>query len=196
MRILHLSDTHGMHHRLKDLPPADIIVHSGDGSEEGEMDEILDFLDWFFNLDYKHKIFVAGNQDLSLDGGNIENLPKDCHYLHHSGVEIEGIKFWGVPYFLSDELEGSFQLIMNPIPDETDILISHRPPLGILDFEDGNHVGCYTLYKSAMNVCPRYHLFGHVHAGYGIKSSKYTTFINASLLRDDEIKNKPILFEF
>lgn len=30
MKILHLSDTHGCHHRLRDLPEADVMVHSGD----------------------------------------------------------------------------------------------------------------------------------------------------------------------
>ena len=30
MKILHLSDTHGLHRKIKDLPNADVIVHSGD----------------------------------------------------------------------------------------------------------------------------------------------------------------------
>ena len=30
MKILHLSDTHGRHGSLKDLPEADVLVHSGD----------------------------------------------------------------------------------------------------------------------------------------------------------------------
>lgn len=93
MIILHISDTHGKHHQLKDLPPADIIIHSGDGTEDGENEEMLEFLNWFFALDYKYKIFVAGNHDISLDGGKLENIPEHCYYLHHSGVEIEGVKF-------------------------------------------------------------------------------------------------------
>lgn len=27
MKILHLSDTHGLHHQIHDLPEADVIVH-------------------------------------------------------------------------------------------------------------------------------------------------------------------------
>ena len=196
MIILHISDTHGKHHQLKDLPPADIIIHSGDGTEDGENEEMLEFLNWFFALDYKYKIFVAGNHDISLDGGKLENIPEHCYYLHHSGVEIEGVKFWGVPHFFFDELDGSTELVLNPIAVDTDILISHRPPLYILDFEDGNHFGCYTLYRSVMNICPRYHLFGHVHASYGIEKSRHTTFINASLFCNDVIKNKPVLIQF
>ena len=30
MKILHISDTHGRHEELTNLPNADIVVHSGD----------------------------------------------------------------------------------------------------------------------------------------------------------------------
>ena len=59
MRILHLSDTHGIHHRIKDMPEADVIVHSGDISNNGTEDEVLDFLNWMIELPYPHKIFVT-----------------------------------------------------------------------------------------------------------------------------------------
>ena len=42
MTILHLSDTHNKHHLLKDLPEADIIIHSGDVSFAGSEDEVTD----------------------------------------------------------------------------------------------------------------------------------------------------------
>ena len=64
MRILHLSDTHGLHRKIKDLPIADVIIHSGDISHNGTEDEVLDFLNWFIELPYQHKIFVTGNHDL------------------------------------------------------------------------------------------------------------------------------------
>ena len=50
MKILHLSDTHGAHHRLRNLPEADIMVHSGDFCMVGEEREALDFLNWFCSL--------------------------------------------------------------------------------------------------------------------------------------------------
>ena len=58
MTILHLSDTHNQHRQLKNLPQADLIIHSGDASENGTESEILDFLDWFCELDYQHKMLV------------------------------------------------------------------------------------------------------------------------------------------
>jgi len=195
MKILHLSDTHSKHHLLKYLPPADIIVHSGDVSEDGTESEVLDFLEWFCDLDYKYKIFVAGNHDLCLDGEQIEGLPDNCFYLCNSGVEIEGIKFWGIPYFLSNELNNDTSELMAKIPKETDILITHRPPYGILDFEENNHFGCFNLQQFVPKIRPKYHLFGHVHAGYGIEKSQHTTFVNTSLIRKNKIENKPFLFE-
>ena len=68
MRILHISDTHNSHKLLENLPNADIIIHSGDVSFSGSDNEVLDFLNWFCDLDYANKIFVAGNHDDCLYG--------------------------------------------------------------------------------------------------------------------------------
>ena len=165
MRILHISDTHSKHNLLQNLPKADVIVHSGDASFSGSDSEMLDFLNWFCDLDYLYKIFVAGNHDDCLYGEQIEGLPENCHYLYHSGVEIEDIKFWGVPLFVGDSLkEGHTKQIMAQIPDNTDVLISHSPPYGILDFDDNINYGCRDLLKAIERINPRYHLFGHIHA--------------------------------
>lgn len=195
MKILHLSDTHGKHHLLDILPKADIIVHSGDVSEDGTESEVLDFLNWFCDLDYQYKIFVAGNHDFCLDGEQIEGLPENCYYLCNSGVEISGVYFWGVPYFLSNELNGTTEQLMLKIPNEIHVLITHQPSYGILDFEENNNFGCIHLLQAVQKIRPKYHLFGHVHAGYGIQKSKHTTFVNSSLVRKNKIVNKPFLLE-
>ena len=44
MKILHLSDTHNCHHRLRDLPEADVVVHSGDFCMVGTEQEVYGFL--------------------------------------------------------------------------------------------------------------------------------------------------------
>ena len=195
MKIIHLSDTHGKRHSLKDLPKADIIVHSGDISEDGTESEVLDFLHWFCALDYRYKIFVAGNHDICLENVQEIELPPNCYYLRNSGIEIEGVKFWGVPYFTSDESAGNKIQQIAEIPMNTDILITHRPPYGILDFDDGHNFGCVDLLQDVLKIRPKYHLFGHVHAGYGIEKSQYTTFVNASLVRKNKIANEPFWLE-
>ena len=67
MKILQISDTHNKHQILTNLPTADVIVHCGDFTEQGTEEEVLDFLNWFIELPYKHKIFVTGNHDLCPD---------------------------------------------------------------------------------------------------------------------------------
>ena len=195
MKVLHISDTHGKHRLFQNLPPADIIVHSGDMSEDGKENEVLDFLEWFCDLDYLCKIFVAGNHDLCLDGGQIEGLPDNCFYLCNSGIEFNGIKFWGIPYFISNELNGDTAQLTYKIPQKTDILITHIPPYGILDFEGNTHFGCLDLQQFVLKIRPKYHLFGHIHSGYGIEKTQYTTFSNASLIRKNSIENNPFLLE-
>ena len=66
LKILHMSDTHGVHRRLRNLPEADILVHSGDFTMSGSEAETLDFLEWVCDLPYRHKVLVAGNHDACL----------------------------------------------------------------------------------------------------------------------------------
>jgi Icc-related predicted phosphoesterase len=197
MRILHISDTHSSHNLLENLPKADIIVHSGDASFAGSENEVLDFMNWFCDLDYPHKIFIAGNHDDCLYGEQIEGLPDNCHYLCHSGIEIEEIKFWGVPLFIGDTLkDGRTAYLMKQIPENTDVLISHSPPYGILDFDDNIHYGCSDLLEVIERITPRYHLFGHIHANHGIKKIKQTTYVNSAIMNEEyKFINKPTLLE-
>ena len=163
MKILHISDTHGKHQILKDLPNADVIVHTGDITEDGTEEEVKDFIEWFSGLSYAHKIFIEGNHDNCLYGANIEGLPDNVHYLCNDSITIDGIKFYGVPMFLQDDLDGNFPELFGRISADTDVLLTHQPPLGILDEQDGINYGDYTLYKRVMDVRPKYHLFGHLH---------------------------------
>lgn len=197
MRILHISDTHSKHNLLQNLPKADVIVHSGDASFSGSDSEMLDFLNWFCDLDYLYKIFVAGNHDDCLYGEQIEGLPDNCHYLCNSGIEIEGIQFWGVPLFVGNALKnGHTKQVMEKIPQNIDILISHRPPYGILDFDNFINYGCQDLLKAVKRINPRYHLFGHIHAHNGIQKIGETTFVNSSIMNAKyELANNPTLLE-
>ena len=201
MRLLHLSDTHNLHRQLNNLPPADIIVHSGDISMAGTGKEVMDFIDWFTSLDYKYKIFIAGNHDFCLEGKNVkiiqQFLPENCYYLYNSGVTIEGCKFWGIPFFFSDDVSGEYANIIAQIPTDTNVLITHRPPLGILDNVGNVSFGCPDLLRRVLDIRPYYHIFGHIHDAYGIEKSKHTIFVNAALLDEDyQLIHQPIIFNF
>ena len=185
MKILHLSDTHNCHHRLRDLPEADMIVHSGDFCMAGTEQEAIDFLNWFCDLPYKHKIFICGNHDECLYGANIEGLDSNVHFLCNSGVEIEGIKFYGIPMFLSDCVTERQSQNYAKIPDDTDVLITHSPAYGVLDYDDNIHYGSEELLEKITTLKLKAHLFGHIHAQHGVSMLNGTFFSNGAIMNSD-----------
>lgn len=196
MRILHLSDTHGCHPRLRNLPEADVVVHSGDFCMVGSEQEAIDFMDWFCDLPYRHKIFICGNHDDCLYGANIGGLDDNVHYLCNFGIEIEGLKFYGVPMFMGDCVTDRQNLNYDKIPIDTDVLITHTPAYGILDFDDSINYGSEVLLQAVTNVNPRIHLFGHIHKQHGITSIGTTTFSNGAIMNEDySILNHPNVIE-
>ena len=182
LSILHLSDTHSQHRQLTKLPDADVIVHSGDFTMAGTEREVFDFINWFCDLPYRHKIFIAGNHDDCLYGAELSGLDDNCHYLCNSGINIEGIKFYGVPMFMEDDMTRKYKEYLSGIPDDTDVLVTHQPPAGILDYDGHRHYGSLELFEKIQIVCPRLHLFGHIHSVFGTSLSNGTIFSNAALV--------------
>lgn len=196
MHILHLSDTHGQHHKLSKLPNADIIIHSGDVSFAGSEDEVEDFIQWFCELPHKYKVFIAGNHDNYLYEHSIGELPKNCFYLCNSQVEIEGITLYGLPLFLEEVMSGHYDENIQKIPSNIAVLITHQPPYSILDRSAGVHYGSAQLLEKVMEIKPKYHLFGHVHDAYGVYQKGKTTFINSGLLNTNyDLVYEPQLVE-
>ena len=186
MKILQISDTHNRHRQLTNLPEADVIVHCGDFADNGTEEEVLDFLNWYIDLPYKYKIFVTGNHDLCLwDAKDIEDLPDNVFFLQDRGVTIEGVKFFGIAYNHSERL----------IPEGTDIVITHEPPIMILDESVGTHWGNVPLFKRIIEVRPRYHLFGHAHESCGTLKQDDIIFSNGAILDDFyHISHQPKVF--
>ena len=190
MKVIVISDTHGHHEKL-DMPQGEMLIHCGDITLNGTKSETIDFLDWFVERDYRYKILIAGNHDYFLEEnpGFFDNLySNEFYYLFDSGVEIEGIKFWGSPYTpeyknmafnlqRGDKLQKHWQ----KIPENIDVLITHGPPQGILDKTvDGENVGCNALRNKVLEIKPLFHLFGHVHEAAGTMKNSNTLFANAS----------------
>lgn len=182
MKILHLSDTHACHHRLRVLPEADVVVHSGDFTMNGSNEEAIDFMNWFCDLPYSHKIFICGNHDDCLYGANIDGLDSNVHYLCNSGIEIEGVKFYGVPMFMRDCISERQSYNYRQIPSSTDVLITHAPPFGILDYDDNINYGSEELLSIVSAINPRLNLFGHIHRQHGITTQGQTIFSNGAML--------------
>ena len=182
MRILHISDTHGCHRRMGELPDADVLVHSGDFTMNGSVQEAIDFLNWFCDLPHKHKIFICGNHDECLYGANINGLDANVHYLCNSGIEIDGVKFYGVPMFMTDCVSDRQVKNIAKISIDTDVLITHAPAYGILDFDDNINYGSEELLERMSVVNPKAHLFGHIHAQHGITTINSTIHSNGAIM--------------
>lgn len=204
MRLVVISDTHGMYDQLS-LPEGDVLIHCGDILPRGSLSDLEEFNDWLVKQPYKHKIIIAGNHDRCFQNHKEKALKliPSAIYLEDSYTIIEGIKFHGSPwtpifynwYFMLDQNERAqkWQLI----DKDTDVLITHGPPFSILDeVLEGDHVGCPELLKRVKEVSPRYHFFGHIHEGYGKAQLGDTTFINASINTEKYMpSNSPIIVD-
>lgn len=205
MKITFISDTHNQHEKLS-LPEGDVLVHCGDFTNRGALEDVEIFAKFISKQSFKTKIVIAGNHDFSLEDHRKEEAEKilmdlGIIYLNDSGVEINGVKFWGSPiqpeFFdwafnrkRGDEIRKHWDII----PTDTDILITHGPPSNIMDQCDhGERVGCADLLEIVKKIKPRVHAFGHIHEGYGLKEIEGTQFINACNLDVKyRVKNDPI----
>ena len=191
MRIVCLSDTHFPPNAIG-VPEGDVLIVAGDICLRGHEYELEIFDRFLGQLPHKHKLLIAGNHDWPIAHAGPEamkDLIKNAIYLENSGVEIDGVKFWGSPW-QPEFFDWAFNLPRGPklaemwalIPDDTDVLITHSPPYGILDqIYSGEHVGCEDLLAALQRVRPKVHVFGHIHEGYGVLKQNGTTFINASV---------------
>lgn len=205
MKVILISDTHG-YHRDVVVPEGDLLVHAGDWSMTGEDEIIKDFADWLGEQPHKHKIVIAGNHDRSVEffpETYIPRIREHATYLDCSGCEFDKKTFWGspwTPFFHSDywrfhtTTKEQRKKMWANIPDNLDLLITHGPPNRVLDKTlEGDYAGDIELLLEIAVKVPRFHVFGHIHEGYGQRKEGSTTFINASLLNSQyALVNKPI----
>ncbi|XP_076351323.1 UPF0046 protein T07D4.2-like isoform X3 [Tachypleus tridentatus] len=138
-----------------------------------------------------------------------EKEPRDlltnCIYLEDSEVDIYGLKIYGTPW-QPEFFNWAFNLPRGEaclakwkkIPTDVDVLVTHSPPIGHGDFcVTGVRAGCVELLSTVQTrVKPKYHVFGHIHEGYGITTDGQTIFINCSTCNSSyEPTNLPIIFD-
>lgn len=204
MKLVIISDTHGK--IVKDLPDGDVLIHCGDYSKYGLYEETKTFFDWFSVQRHRHKIVITGNhevaicpikifpgRDLILD---LINSYSNVNFLVDKELIIDGVKFFGTPwcggesyimkrwgFYIEDDNKRS--KIFEKIPKDTDVLITHTPPLHVLDNFGCNSLGCPALLERVMQVKPLVHLFGHIHSSNGHLFQNGIHFFNCSILDDN-----------
>lgn len=214
MIIAATSDTHGYHADVV-VPKCDVLIHAGDFCKNESTSCFIDFLRWFEAQKVAHKIFVAGNHDRILEsnpgfaGGLIREFCPSAIYLQDQGIEIGGFKFWGSPvqpaffnWAFNRNRGSDIRRHWDMIPDDTDVLITHGPPVGLLDkTQEGDTVGCRDLYEAVLKVKPYVHVFGHIHYSYGAAKLVHdngdkTRMFNCSFVGEDyKPQNHPHVFE-
>jgi len=189
MKITVTSDTHGLHMSAL-TPGGEVFVHGGDITPRGALADLSEFNDWLGTLNYEHKIVIAGNHDFCFETNLDEARAamSNAILLHDEGIVIDGVKFYGSPW-QPEFFDWAFNLPRGEplrekwrlIPDDTDVLITHGPPLGHGDMTvRGEPVGCEDLLDRIRVVQPKIHVFGHIHEGFGTTVEGATLCVNAS----------------
>jgi Icc-related predicted phosphoesterase len=208
MKICIISDTHNKYKQLV-MPDADMIIHCGDMTSMGYEYEIRNFYKWFSRLNqYKYKINIAGNHDWFFEKTPQfvkETVPDNVIYLEDSGAEIEGLYFYGTPVqkpfnnWAFNREEDKLAQHWEAIPNNTDVLITHSPPYGIMDWSRHSKSAQGSpslLHEIQQRIKPKIHCFGHMHECHGIEIINETTFINATVLDDKYVvAHEPIVIE-
>lgn len=212
MKILHISDTHGFHGMFPNerFDGIDVVIHSGDCSNWRDPfrnePEVRSFIHWYSSIPVKHKIFVAGNHDTSIERRMV--TPADFAqagiiYLENASTTIDGVKFWGSPItptfgdWAFMKRREKIGRVWDTIPEDTDVIIVHGPPKGVRDLSfdrEGNleMCGCSALAKRVWVLQPKLVAFGHIHNMDGVITNQgvahyshtKTIFSNAACVYD------------
>jgi calcineurin-like phosphoesterase family protein len=224
-RITFISDTHTKHEKITSfLTGGDILIHGGDFMSSGyNPNEAEAFFTWFNSIEgYDTKIFIAGNHDRIMQDDpqwakgaltgykTIDYLQDDELVMYFDGVNGDepesNIHIWGTPW-QPEFRNWAFNLPRGKdlkekwdmIPTNTDILITHAPPFGKLDYVEYDNInaGCEELMKRISTIKPKINIFGHIHGGYGYVFDGNTHYINAAVLNDRyEFRNKPVTVDW
>lgn len=206
VRLLLISDTHGMEERLFDddgIPVnIDLILHCGDWwSARGSRDRFDRLLaKWSHTLSTNGNcctpspmmIVVRGNHD---PGKYKFSLSNAMYVTQPTRLDVYGLTMEIRPY-------DTYGVLC----DDADILVSHEPPRGLLDqVSSGEHVGCTRLLTSVQEspTRPKVWCFGHIHEARGVMLHRFdadatepTVLVNAACenaYRTKEVKSGPVI---
>lgn len=194
MKLVLISDTHTCH--PDGLPAGDVLVHAGDLCAKGTLQELSFALAWLRRQrQYRHVVFTGGNHDYPLEAFMKEDAEDKfrhgfctrrerpwLHYLRDTEVVIDDKRFYGAPWTPRYE-DMAFNVSRGPamaakwakIPSDTDVLVTHTPPYGILDYYFDKRLGCHDLGARLQQLhALKVHVFGHIHSGYGYRDFRDT----------------------
>ena len=186
VRFVCISDTFDQLQNLI-IPDGDVLIHAGNFTNYGSTVEFHSTKSILKKLPHKYKIIVPGNNDITQYDPFA--LYPNIIFLKYASTNVYGYNIYGGPSLSDDPIPINHDLI----PSNIDIVISHRPPYGILD---GKSQGEAYLLNQIQKVKPLYHVFGHVCESHGTLYKNGTTFINASICDENNIiRHESIVFD-
>jgi Icc-related predicted phosphoesterase len=203
LTLVLISDTHDMHREVE-VPNGDLLIHAGDFTMDSRSARaLIDFNEWLGELPHTFCVVIPGNHDFVVEDPSRRQLITNASLLINEGIKVMGLRIWGSP--TTPLLGEAFGVVSDRdraklysrIPADTDILVTHGPPYGILDQAPGSeyHAGCKQLLAAVSRIKPMLHVFGHAHAGYGTFRTLDTLFVNAALPGNGfDMSNPPHVF--
>jgi Icc-related predicted phosphoesterase len=192
-------------------PPGDILVIAGDWTYGGKPDELYQFNEDLGKIRKNYrKIFVTpGNHDFLAFTSSELVIPllTNAVYCEDKLIQMDKKRIYFSPWIppiggwaFEYRTANMARHIWEKIPPKLNLLVTHTPPsgVGLLEWSDNSYrhgpSGCPYLRERIDKVKPKFHVFGHIHEGYGMIEQKGTTFINvSSLKRDYETINPAIV---
>ncbi len=206
MRIVATSDLHGA---LPEIPACDLLLIAGDvcpdflgqpiQADQGDRGAHRQaaWLDTTFRnwlecggaAKARQVVGIAGNHDFVFEHRFL--VPRNLRwvYLQDNTVDVGGVRVAGVPWvpnlpFWAFHASGASMRLAYENVEPCDILMSHGPPLGILDEAPskygsaaGEHVGSPSAIEAIKRTRPEYLICGHIHEGYGREDFCYKQHI-------------------
>lgn len=206
IRVVAISDVHGKWNSIS-IPSCDILISCGDYSFRGEPKAVIAFHEWLDKQPAKHIISVQGNHEVAVEKNfsHFKTLAQNAcprvHFIDEGLVEVEGLKIWCsavTPWFhdwaWNAERGPEIREHWDLIPQDTDILVTHGPPHGILDrTARGHFAGCEELTSRIKEIGIKHHFFGHIHEGYGHVKKDNVDYWNVSICNENyRAVNSPV----
>ncbi|MEM9844913.1 MAG: metallophosphoesterase family protein [Pseudomonadota bacterium] len=175
MKIMAFSDLHLSRSRAVALveasQTAELVIGAGDFCNQRQgLEQAMDMLSGI----KAPFVAVPGNAE------SIKELrqaaPPGISPLHGEGIEVEGLKIFGLGYGVPPTPFGDWSCDLSEEDAEAhlatcetaDILILHSPPKGVADrTSTGASVGSVALHDAIARIQPQLALCGHIHDSWG-----------------------------
>ena len=187
MKLLLFSDLHINKTRATEIVEksrsADVVIGAGDFAT---VHRGLDIMADILKAINKPSVVVPGNGETFEELNKAFSVWRSCHVLHGSGVNLDGVDYYGIgggvpvtPFgsWSYDFTEEEARVLLRNCPDQA-ILISHSPPRGILDVaSNGQSLGSLAVKECIETKKPKLVVCGHIHESGGKKEMVEDTLV-------------------